>query len=293
MCYLKLDLASTDPHSACAQVGETVPTAYRVKFLPPLSVRFILPHDYPSASPPFISLEAPWLSKEQVTQLLDRLLAEAEADLSFPVCYTLVSWLESSALEYLGIGGALVIPEDSNGGEYCASTQLVTWWDGSRSDSGAVTCADTGRLASSSTSRAVPTADSRRPEQVIDMLVRFNANQERRIFQVSTRRWACWLLGLHKASRSCGLLQEGTWTCKICFEEVPGIRCIRAANCPHYFCASCLQSHCKTQLKENRVDLLLCPDPQCKEPFIRDVRLIELLVRGLRAAGLTTLNPKP
>ena len=91
--------------------------------------------------------------------------------------------------------------------------------------------------------------DELRPDELTAMLVRFDASRELQLFQ------------------------EGTYTCLICFEDVPGTQCIRAASCQHFYCCSCLQSHCRTQLGENRIDMLLCPDPKCTEPLHRDVSL--------------------
>ena len=94
-----------------------------------------------------------------------------------------------------------------------------------------------------------PGQDGLRPDELTAMLIRFNAHRELQLFQ------------------------ESTYTCLICFEDVPGTQCIRAASCQHFYCCGCLQSHCQTQLAENRIDMLLCPDPKCTEPLHRDVSL--------------------
>ena len=91
--------------------------------------------------------------------------------------------------------------------------------------------------------------DELQPDELTAMLVQFDASRELQLFQ------------------------EGTYTCLICFEDVPGTQCIRAASCQHFYCCRCLQSHCQTQLNENRIDMLLCPDPKCTEPLHRDVSL--------------------
>jgi hypothetical protein len=66
-------------------------------------------------------------------------------------------------------------------------------------------------------------------------------------------------------------VQEGIWRCNICFEEVPGTHCLRAASCTHFFCLDCLHSHCQTQLKDKRLDMMLCPQHGCKQPLNRAV----------------------
>ena len=65
--------------------------------------------------------------------------------------------------------------------------------------------------------------------------------------------------------------QEGMWRCNICFEEMPGTLFLHAACCAHFFCAECLAGHCHAQLQESRLDMLLCPDADCKEALLRHV----------------------
>ena len=42
----------------------------RVQYLPPIFLRFTLPNDYPSVSPPSYQLECIWMSQEQVRRSL-------------------------------------------------------------------------------------------------------------------------------------------------------------------------------------------------------------------------------
>lgn len=100
------------------KVGEHGAYSQSVKFLPPIAVTFVLPHDYPSERPPCVSVAAAWLSTQQTQSLKVELSNLAAAELGLPVCYSLISWLESSALEHLGIGNTLVLSEDTATGEH-------------------------------------------------------------------------------------------------------------------------------------------------------------------------------
>ena len=90
-------------------------------------------------------------------------------------------------------------------------------------------------------------------------------------------------------------VQEGIWRCNICFEEVPGTHCLRAASCDHFFCLDCLRRHCQTQLRDKRLDMLLCPESGCKQPLHRAVSVLFLAIMansnvGRVANGLFTLR---
>ena len=58
----------------------------------------------------------------------------------------------------------------------------------------------------------------------------------------------------------------------MCLEEVAGAHCVRPADCSHYFCRSCVAGQAGVHVAEGALDALRCPDPQCRAPFLRQVR---------------------
>ena len=89
------------------QIEPGVPTGHRVNFLPPILLKLALPHKYPTACGPAISVSALWLSQSQAKHLLHKLEAQAKEEQCSPVGYTLVSWLEAQALYCVGFESAL------------------------------------------------------------------------------------------------------------------------------------------------------------------------------------------
>ena len=66
---------------------------------------------------------------------------------------------------------------------------------------------------------------------------------------------------------------QGVWTCGVCLEEVAGAQCVRPAECEkHFYCNACVAGQAAVHVAEGALDALRCPDPQCRAPFLRQVR---------------------
>ena len=44
-------------------------------------------------------------------------------------------------------------------------------------------------------------------------------------------------------------------------------------DCEHHFCRSCLGQHASALISQNALDQLRCPEPSCRQPLQRHVRL--------------------
>lgn len=51
----------------------------------------------------------------------------------------------------------------------------------------------------------------------------------------------------------------------ICFDEKMGREFYRLNECKHHFCSDCLTSMCQMHVKEGTIQLLKCPNSECKE----------------------------
>ena len=91
------------------QVREGNATGHIVKHLPPVRLQLVLPRGYPSSAAPEMSLTAPWLSASQTRLLTSELQAMAAAEQGLPMSFSLISWLQESALNHLRIEDTLVI----------------------------------------------------------------------------------------------------------------------------------------------------------------------------------------
>ena len=66
-------------------------------------------------------------------------------------------------------------------------------------------------------------------------------------------------------------LPQGTWQCPVCFEDKPGVHCIRLDGCHHVFCEECVRTHAALHIKEGKLDALQCLEASCKERLSRQV----------------------
>ncbi|XP_077981091.1 E3 ubiquitin-protein ligase RNF14-like [Glandiceps talaboti] len=61
--------------------------------------------------------------------------------------------------------------------------------------------------------------------------------------------------------------QKENHDCGVCFDNRPGREFYRLNNCLHHFCHDCLASYCQTHVTDGTIQLLLCPDIDCKNPL--------------------------
>ncbi|KAL1921440.1 uncharacterized protein VTP21DRAFT_11156 [Calcarisporiella thermophila] len=81
-----------------------------VGYLPPVTVRFSLPHGYPSKKPPEIKLECVWLSEDQLALLYKRLMKSWEGEHS-EVLFDMVDFIQNRTFDFLGLGSSITIAD--------------------------------------------------------------------------------------------------------------------------------------------------------------------------------------
>ena len=89
----------------------------KVNHLPPIVLNFVLPHSYPSDSPPNISLFCSWLNKEQLAQLKESLINLWKDSGGSVILFTWQSFLQDDSMKFLDL---LKDPQKSDFSEtYC------------------------------------------------------------------------------------------------------------------------------------------------------------------------------
>ncbi|XP_076117218.1 E3 ubiquitin-protein ligase RNF14-like [Mytilus galloprovincialis] len=78
-----------------------------VKNLPPISLNFQLPKDYPSVTPPQFTLSCKWLNRKQLTKLCLRLDEIWEEYKPCVVVFLWTSFLQDESYEFLGLSDTL------------------------------------------------------------------------------------------------------------------------------------------------------------------------------------------
>ncbi len=69
----------------------------------------------------------------------------------------------------------------------------------------------------------------------------------------------------YAAAQEVRAFQQATWQCGICYDEVPGSKCVRLPDCQHFYCTPCMSQHCNTQINDGAVENLRCPQPDCRK----------------------------
>lgn len=217
-------------------------------------MRIDLPSTYPSEQPPAFQMSAPWLTHQQLQQLQRHLSSLWDESPGLPICYTWVDWLQQDSLNHLGLTETL----DLSSFAQKLPSQLPQQEAASMPSS-----SKSGNVSTTSDEEGHPDAVSdqdQSAEEVLLMLVQFNLAEKQHAFQ------------------------EGTWTCGICFEEMPGRQCIQASlQCGHIYCQDCMRQHCALHVGEGSLQFLRCPQPDCQEPLDRQVGLCLHLQHALHA----------
>ena len=224
--------------------GPSSQTGCTIQHLPPMFMRIDLPSNYPSEQPPILQMSAPWLTHQQLQQLQHHLTSLWADSPGLPICYTWVDWLQQDSLNHLGLSETLdlspFVPKLSSQLPQQEVTSVP-----SSSKNGNIFTAHHQEGESDTVSDQDQSA-----EEVLLMLVQFDVAEKQHAFQ------------------------EGTWTCGICFEQMPGRQCIQASlQCGHIYCQDCMRQHCALHVNEGSLQFLRCPQPDCQEPLDRQVGL--------------------
>ncbi|XP_043925210.1 E3 ubiquitin-protein ligase RNF14-like isoform X2 [Protopterus annectens] len=213
------------------EAGRNEQLEYIIDFLPPILLKFELPANYPSASPPAFTLHCNWLSVDQLTRLctqLDEIWKERRG------CVVLFSWMQflrEETLCFLNIGSSLLL-EISEMKMYChcplASMETEQECFADAEDTMGASCCDP---------RAIQHVESW--TNILPEILDFNQHQKQKRFN------------------------SKVYCCKICFLEKFGSDCLCFTNCEHVYCNTCLREYFEIQIKDGAVHSLVCPEPKC------------------------------
>lgn len=203
---------------------------FRVSHLPPIDLHLRFSPHYPSAQPPEVEVGALWLRPRQARQLRVQLLKLwEEQGPGAPIAFVWHDWLQTSALEWMGVGGSLSLgleaaPSGSEGME-----------EGRLSEHNDVEDA----LKEGGEGEKGPMGLD--PETLLLRLLRYDAARRLQVFQRSQH------------------------TCGVCYEDKPGTAFARG-ECGHAFCIDCLRQQVRVgggrRQREGMMDchceILLC-----------------------------------
>ncbi|XP_048761210.2 E3 ubiquitin-protein ligase RNF14-like isoform X2 [Ostrea edulis] len=92
--------------------GMRIVGSVTVKYLYPISLTIVLPHEYPSSALPKFTMSCPWLTSLHMTslcQMMDRLWEES---MYMPVLFTWITWLQENLMDHLGLRDRILLQTD-------------------------------------------------------------------------------------------------------------------------------------------------------------------------------------
>lgn len=67
----------------------------------------------------------------------------------------------------------------------------------------------------------------------------------------------------HNDAKNLQLFESGQFDCAICFDELPGSKCMKFLLCGHVYCLDCVAGFFNASIAEGKVKDIKCPDMSC------------------------------
>ena len=71
------------------------------------------------------------------------------------------------------------------------------------------------------------------------------------------------MLKMHNEDQEAKIFQKSIFDCNVCLGEKTGRQCLRFTPCNHVFCNDCMKSYFEVQIKEGQMSNLTCPMDKC------------------------------
>ncbi|KAG7276324.1 hypothetical protein CRUP_024354 [Coryphaenoides rupestris] len=238
---------------------------FGISSLPPLTVRFELPEDYPSSAPPSSTLTCGWLTHTQIYALNTHLADLYQATGGAVVLFSWVQFLKEDTLSFLDINSLLVLPSDEHSptsphhprSPDCRATQIEKTPDDDNydndtshlstkstygSDRSTSKKSDSCSSASSSSSAPAPPPPPPPPSPPAAAVPSPAASSQ-------TKSMLSAILVHDKAAKQ-RRFADSVLDCGVCLAPVLGSQCMVFRDCGHVHCEPCLAQFCTVQIKE-------------------------------------------
>ena len=71
------------------------------------------------------------------------------------------------------------------------------------------------------------------------------------------------MLQMHNEDQESKIFAKSMFDCNVCFGEKTGNQCLKFTPCQHVFCKECMKSYFEVQIKEGQMSNLICPMDKC------------------------------
>ncbi|KAK9508202.1 hypothetical protein O3M35_007918 [Rhynocoris fuscipes] len=274
---------------------ENTMTKLPVSHLPPITLKFKLPSDYPSKSMPDFELSCMWLSVKKLNLLCKRLDELWDKNSGSVILYIWTQFLKEESLEYLGIGQCIdltrkYISELRRFGMRNTVKAAASLNDrlnvSDRADKDeyekAIGCDNIDSEGCQPDCQQhcqylATTNNDRRPSETMHYnrnarrsYMRTNQSirtpivkDDRIVIQNLTGIFTHQYINAYCEDRSKIEFLRNIYFCEICFQDKLGSKSIQFLPCKHVYCKDCIKEYFQTRINDGVVQSMPCPHDKC------------------------------
>ncbi|KAF6210940.1 hypothetical protein GE061_014053 [Apolygus lucorum] len=202
-----------------------------IEHLPPITLSFKLPKNYPSESIPEYELSCPWLTVTKLLKICEKLDALWNEWKGSVILYTWTNFLKEESMDFIGVKDVLDI----------SRRHLMELRKSGKLDE---TKRNINRRPKPRQSVVRPPLDPR----VVVSPLSLPLHQ---------------FLESYNDDRSKTTFLRNIYHCSICFMETAGSNCLQFHPCGHVYCKQCMEQYFTTRIKDAMVTSMPCPYEKC------------------------------
>ena len=225
-----------------------------VSHLPPLTLRIVLPENYPSALSPKFTLYSSWLQLSLLDGLCKKLDKLWEENKGQEILFTWVAFLQDEALEFLNIQENLRVSRAYT--RYKDALEKAQINQKNKIEDSI----EKGCNIQGAKSKAKAGVNIRRLSKK-NLVHKYY--DKRAIFDCPIGRDPIQSLIDYNKKRDQIEFKRNFYTCKVCFADKIGEHCTQFLPCSHVFCKDCITGYLEVRIKDGNVQNIGCPEEKC------------------------------
>ena len=289
----KIIVSSTIPDPPLKVVWKSQKSELNIHHLPPVTIEFVFPQNYPSEVCPEFRLACQWLDDQQICDLTKKLKETWQDAGGCVVLFLWMSFIKDELLDFLEIHSEISISIDEkppkemeNNNKEFAGILFKFLPKGF----GFIKCDDSGKEVFVHISEIKFDRKKLQHDTKPNLKVIFNQNLNPKNNKENATNVRLFRENEANSSSSTDLSKESLsleepelvkilksyqeqaelaefnkkyFECFICFSEKPGKQCLRFVQCQHVFCNECMKSYFEVQINEGQMSNLICPMDKC------------------------------
>jgi len=290
----KIIVSSDIPDPPLKVVWKSQSSELKIHHLPPVTIEFVFPQNYPSEVCPEFRLTCLWLDDQQIGDLTKKLKETWQDAGGCVVLFLWMSFIKDELLDFLEIHSEISIPIDEKPKEVDNINKEFsgTLFRFLVKGFGFIKCDDSGKelfVHKSEIKFDKALYFDKFKDTKPNLKVIFNQglnpknNKENatnvRLFRENEPNSSpktdllkespteepelVKILKSYQEQAELAEFNKNYFECFICFSEKPGKQCLRFVQCQHVFCNECMKSYFEVQINEGQMSNLTCPQDKC------------------------------